>query len=222
VSKIPSRPAPRLRKRGIATRRRIVEAAYAAIQELGYSGMTMSGVATSAGVSVQAVHFFFQNKLGLFQATWHSTVMGVEDLPPQRQEWFERMLEEPDPRRAIRVAIDSVIEINSRMAPLEAVLEVYGSEPGMAEFRASDERRRFAGFRDVLRTLSRKAPLRAGLTLDDATVILMTVNSPASYRMAVSRLGWAERRYSNWVAEVVASTIFGLTPEPKRGTRHSR
>jgi len=188
-----------------------VEAAYALIADRGYPGVTMGAVAAAAGVSVQAVYFFFQNKLGLFRAAWQHAVFGAEERPPREQAWFRRMLREDDPRRAIQIAIDAAVAINRRLAPLEAVLEVYASDRDLAEFRTADEQIRLRGFRDLLEALAQKSPFRDGLTLDDAAVILMTVNSPSSYRMAVSRLGWDEKKYSTWVANVVTTTIFGLS-----------
>jgi AcrR family transcriptional regulator len=208
------------RERARATQRRIVRAAYSLFLEQGYADTTMTQVAEAAGVAVQTVYFAFHTKARLLASAYALAVGGDEDQPriPQLQPWYLALVGEPDLALALRHLVTGVGEILRRVTPLHLVARVTAdSDPETARVLAGSERLRVDGYREVLGLLRAKAELRAGLSLERATDVLLLLVGRDAYHALVDERGWSHEEWVDWTIAAVADQIFGRHPDDAPG-----
>jgi AcrR family transcriptional regulator len=176
---------------------------------------TMADIATEAGVAVQTVYFKFHNKPAVLRAVWAFAVKG-DHLPssPIERPWFAEMAHEPDHERALTIFVDATTEIFRRVMPLTTVFKAFGDDPEIADFFQLSGRWQRDGYRVVVDTLARRRQLRAGLSPDDATTILLVLLGIDVYRMMLEDHGWAEQKWRSWVIETLLEALFGQVQPP--------
>jgi AcrR family transcriptional regulator len=211
-------PEPiRLTRRGRAkaTHWRIVRAAYELFCERGYAGTTMAQIAQAADVAVQTVYFTFHTKAALLSRAYDFAVMGEDEpLPPDKQPWFEAMLAESDVTMALYHFVTGVGEITRRVTPLYLVARVAADgDPDTARVMAFHENWRVDGYRQVVELLLTKADLRAGVTLERATDLLLLVAGMDVYQVLVDGRGWSHEAWVDWAVMAAADQLFGRHPE---------
>src|SRR5690242_14814240 len=96
------RPSLRTRQ-AAATRALITEAAGAAFAANGYERARVEDIAAAAGVAYPTIYKTFANKRNLLAAAAQSAMTGGVEDEVDRQRWFIEQLEEPDPRRQLRL-----------------------------------------------------------------------------------------------------------------------
>jgi AcrR family transcriptional regulator len=198
------------RDRADATRLRIIKAAYELFCERGYAGTMLADVAKASGVAVQTVRFIFHTKAELLSRAYDYAVLGEgEPVPPQGQPWWLAAVAEPDVTVALRHLATGVGALLVRATPLDAVARgsVTG-DPDTARVRALHEQWRAQGYREMLDILVPKAPLRAGLTLERATDLLLLFLGMDVYRALVSDLGWTHAAWADWAVETISLELF--------------
>jgi AcrR family transcriptional regulator len=206
-------PPPSRRDRARATRLRILHAAHALFVERGYTGTRMADVAERAGVAVQTVYFTFHTKAELLQNCYDLAVLGEDDpRPPQQQEWYRRMLSARSGTAALRLFASGNGEICARIAVLDDVTRSASHEPEAVAVRANGERLRRDGMQEIARHLDDRFGLRAGLDLDRATDVLLTLSGGAVYRALVVDYGWTQEQYVDWVAATLADQLLASRP----------
>lgn len=199
----------RRREQAAATRRQILDAAQQHFERDGYTGTTMTAVASTAGVSLKTVYLAFETKSGLLRALWHQLLRGErEEVPVGEQDWFREVLEEPDPRQQLRLNMR-----NSRMVKVRAaaLIEVIRSAaPADAEIGALWERIQtefHSNQRAVVQSIQDKGALAPGLDVDAATDILWSLNHPSFYALLAGERGWAPERYEEWLWQLLCSQL---------------
>jgi AcrR family transcriptional regulator len=206
---------PSRRERAVATRQRMVEAAYRLMSTRGYLQTTVADIAGEAGVAVQTVYFTFHNKPALLRAAFQYAVHG-DHLPmsPAERPWFAAMQKESDHERALGMFVDASIEILRRVLPLSTTGGVNAAptsdDPEIASFQAFSERLRRDGYRRVVEALAATKPLRPGLDAEDATSILLVLVGTDVYRSMLSDSGWPEAKWRSWVIQTLSEALFGL------------
>src|SRR5918996_3926252 len=96
--------SPRRRQQAAATRREILEAARLLFERDGYAATTMAAIAAEAGVALKTVYLAFETKSGLLRALWNLLLRGdEEEIPVAQRSWYREVVEEPDPRRQLRL-----------------------------------------------------------------------------------------------------------------------
>lgn len=210
--KSPDHARPSRRERAQATRLRIAKAAGLLFCERGYTGTTMADIADAAGVAVQTVYFVFHTKSDVLSTTYEVAVLGEGDpAPPQAQEWYRRAVSAPDAGAAVRAVVEGAGEIVRRVAPLDlAVRTAAASDPVVARFLAQNEGMRLEGYREIIDFLSTKSPLRADLSAERATDVLLLLVGPAAYRTLVADRGWSHAEWVAWSSEVLTEQLFGI------------
>lgn len=196
--------------RARATRLRITRAAYTLFCARGYGGTTMAEIADAAGVAVQTVYFTFHTKSELLSRAYDFAVLGEgEPVPPEKQPWYAKMTAEPDTNRAIRHMVEGVGAILTRATPLDTVVRASaGSDPDTARVRAFHERWRAEGYRSMLEILASKSAVRAGLTQERATQLLLFYLGMDAYRALVLDLGWTHDDWIDWTVATLAEQLF--------------
>ena len=201
------------RERSNVTHWRIVKAAYEAFCEQGYPGTTMADVAKRAGVAVQTVYFVFHTKAELLSRAIAFAVAGESDpLPPAEQPFYREAVGAPDVTTSLRAFVTGVAAMERRRMPLVPALAAAEGSPETAGIVAFAEEWRADGYREYVDVLLAKQALRAGLTAERATHLLLLYVDVGSYRMLVRTYGWTHADWIDWTTETLALQLFGIAP----------
>jgi AcrR family transcriptional regulator len=201
---------PTRRDRARATRLRITKAAYTLFCERGYTGTTMADIAGAAGVAVQTVYFVFHTKGELLSRTYDFAVLGEgEPVPPEKQAWYAQMTAEPDITTALAHVVQGIGAILVRATPLDTVVRAGAAgDPDAARVRAFHERWRADGYRAILEILRAKSDLRAGVSPERATHLLLLYIGMDAYRVLVHDFGWTHEDWVAWTVATLAEQVF--------------
>lgn len=215
--------APGTRKgRALATRRRMLKAAYDLICDVGYASTTMAAIAVRAGVAEQTLYFTFRNKAGIVNEVLHAVVVGFERWTPTlnldvrrdhqataRAEfpWFAPFEAEPDARRALKLYLDGTVDILGRAGPLLAAVSGLGL-PELQPTLASSEALRAEASLMIVRALKNKGRgLRKGLTVPRAADILHVLSSPQLFHQMTADRGWSTAQARAWLVQLLAEQL---------------
>jgi AcrR family transcriptional regulator len=215
--------AARTRKdKALATRRRMLAAAYQLLCEVGYAATTIAAIAERAGVAEQTLYFTFRSKPAILTEVIHASVAGFDRWTPtldtdvrkdhlttlrEEMPWFVPFEAEPDSRRAIERYFEATAEIFERVGPLLAALSGLGV-PELRVTLAQSEARRAEAAGFILGALKKKgAGLRADLKPARARDIFLTLTSTALYNELTIGRGWSRRQATQWMAEMLAEQL---------------
>jgi AcrR family transcriptional regulator len=195
------------REKAEATRRRILHAAREEFEERGYHGATIASIAKRAGVAGQTVYFVFHTKSALISALIDSLVMGEEQpVRPQETEWWQAMVAEPDPARALAHFVRGAGPLFQRASTISEILR--GASLTDDEVRRTHELHegmRAAGFREVVDIVAAKGALR--LTPERATDVLLTMYGDSSYYLMTKERGWSHDEYVEWACTALPELL---------------
>lgn len=192
------------RERSAVTRRSIVQAAAQEFTASGYHGATMASISRRAGVATQTVYFVFHTKTALLTAAIDAAVMGDEELPPERSAWWGEATTTGHGRRAIELFVDGTVDILVRAAPLSRVAQsAAGSDTEVLELIHHHEQLRVDGYRAFVDTLHARGFLKAGLTPEEATDVLLTLVGANVFLDLTQDRGWDISRYARWAGRAL-------------------
>ena len=211
---------PRSRaERALATRRRMVRAAYDTFSSEGYLGTTITAVAKRAGVATPTVYYTFGSKTALLGETLGAAILGFErwrepprepfvmtDLLPVHA-WWAEFVAAPTAREALDVFVRHGTDVLRRVGPLVPALQGAAGEPdGLGLLRVSEERR-VETYREVVRVVAPKPDgLREGLGQDLATDIVLVLFSAEAYQGLVARR-WSHEQSTTFFAQLLAGQV---------------
>jgi AcrR family transcriptional regulator len=194
------------RQKADATRQRILQAAQAEFEEKGYHGATVASIAKRAGVAGQTVYFVFHTKSALISALIDSLVMGEEPVIPQESEWWQEMVAEPDPARALGHFLRGAGPLFERASTISEILR--GAALTDDEVRRTHdfhEGLRATGFREVIEVIAGKGRLR--LPAEKATDVLLTAYGDSSYYLMTTERGWTHDEYVEWACQALPELL---------------
>lgn len=208
----PVREVPPRRARTLATQRRIVKAAFGLFCDRGYSGTTMANIAEAAGVAVQTVYFTFHTKATVLSRAYDFAVEGdAEPLVPWEQRWYHEMVAAGGVVDALGLLVSGVGAITRRLTPLYVVASgSAASDPEVAAVVERHERWRIEGYRGMVDVLRAKAPLRADLTPERATDLLLLYVGMDVYHALVEVAGWSHDEWTAWTKATLSHQLFGV------------
>jgi AcrR family transcriptional regulator len=216
-----SRPVSRA-ERALATRRRMVKAAYDLFCRNGYLGTTVSAVAREAGVAVPTVYYTFGTKAALLAESLGAAVVGfdlwrepppepidVEELLPLNP-WWAEFQAAPTSAEALAVFLTHGVQILRRVGPLISAMHGASGEPEAAEVVRVAEQRRVASYREAVHALACKAGgLRRGLSEPDATDMLVVLFSAEVYQALAVGRGWSSGRCVDFFGDILRAQLLG-------------
>ena len=140
-------------RRAVATRRRIVQAAYDLFCANGYLGTTISAVADSANVGVPTIYYTFRTKAALLGEALGAAIVGIDHWrePPLDRDmaelltghpWWIDFQAAPTSQDALRIFVDQGTTINQRVAPLIPAMRGSTGDPDAVGFLELNEERR--------------------------------------------------------------------------------
>jgi AcrR family transcriptional regulator len=202
--------APRREAQAAATRGRILDAARRRLTGAGWTGATMTSIASDAGVAVQTVYAVFGSKGAILAAL-------LDDL-----EIAARARPDVDPGEAGAGPIADLRRIavfNRRLFELGgALIDVaQGSravDPDLSANVTEGHRRRRDAQRPIVEGWARRGELREGLTAREALLTLWTMTSPDVHRLATVDDGMGGDAYEAWLLGVLERELFGGPDRP--------
>jgi AcrR family transcriptional regulator len=196
-------PRDRRARQAAATRARIVEAAGRLFAERGYGATTIDAVAAEADVAVETVYARFKNKRNLLDAYLDVSIVGdAEPVPLLDRPEVQAVRAATDQREQVQLLARVMCGVLERNAPVHAVLRTaVAIDPEIDALAAEDDQRRKATQRAFVEMLSSRGPLRAGLSIGDATDTVSALVNPETYAYLTRRRGWTSGRVGRWLAE---------------------
>lgn len=194
--------SPLREQRAQETRAAILDAASSLFLAHGYVSTRLGDVAAEAGVSVATVKLVFGTKSELLLQLWHRTLAGGLDdqIPVVDRPWHRAVFAHDDPAAKLLQAADNSMIVKRRIAPLVHVIEAAApADATLAALWARMLDEYHAHTRAVVEDLHQGGHLRPGLTVDEATDILWTLNHPRTYLMLVHDRNWSMERYVTWL-----------------------
>jgi AcrR family transcriptional regulator len=201
----------------------MVRAAHELFVERGYGGTRIVDVAERAGVAVQTVYFRFHTKRELLQACYDAAVMGEQDpaVPMAQPEIAAMFSAAPGPQALTHFA-DGNSAICARVGLLDDVIRSAAHEPEAVEVRLHSERLRRDGYRMMVESLAQRFGLREGLSLDDATDLMLAFGGTGMYRALVIEYGWSDDAYIDWLAQTLTEQLLAQSTNQTPGRRVPR
>ena len=197
------------REKAKATRMAIIRAAHEEFVENGFHGATITAIAKRAGVAPQTVYFVFHTKAELISAVIDTAVMGEDDpQAPEETPWFAAMLAEPDPAECVRIFVRGAGDVYARASFIGEVLHAAAlTDEEVRTTHEHHEELRHTAYRGVVQMLAEKGRLRAGLTVDTATDVFMTVYGDGSYTTLRTERGWSHEQVIDWLCDVLPGML---------------
>ncbi len=200
--------SPRRREQAAGTRRAILSAARHLFEENGYTGTSVPAIAAEAGVAVKTVFLSFTTKGGLLRAVWEDRLSGDEaGVPVKEQAWYRALLDEPDPKRLLRMTAAHSRAVKERSASL---MEVIRNASGVDHSTAILWNDIEAKLLDVQRSIVEHLSEHDALGTDDlaaATDVLWTLNHPVVWQLLVGNRGWTPEQYERWLGDILCSEL---------------
>jgi AcrR family transcriptional regulator len=209
----------------LATRRRMVEAAYRLFCANGYLGTTMSAIAAEAGVAVQTLYYTFHTKAAVLDEVIGAAIVGFDNWrqpPPDPQvgdlltwhPWWVALEAAPDAGAALEVFVTNGVRVLERVGPIVAAMHGGTGDPEAQAVVRTAEDRRVDAYRVVVQALAHKpGGLRPGLSEAAATDILVVVFSAEVFQ-ALARRGWSLDRCTSLFQTLLGSQL--LAPAADR------
>jgi AcrR family transcriptional regulator len=202
--------SPRRREQAEATRMHILEAAQRLFERQGYTATTMAAIAAEAGVALKTVYIAFETKSGLVRALWDVLLRGPRDRPVAEQSWYREVMDEPDPRRRLRLNARNSRAVKNRIGPvLEVIRAAAPLDADVAALWDLIQTDFYANQRAIVVELDRTGSLRPGLDLARATDILWTLNHPDVWQLLVGLRGWTPQQYEEWFGDTACAQLLG-------------
>lgn len=207
-------------ERALATRRRMVKAAYDLFCSNGYLGTTISAVAKDAGVAAPTVYYTFGTKAALLGESLGAAIVGfdlwrkpppepidIAELLPWHTWWagFDTARTSAD---ALDIFITHGVHILQRVAPLIAAMHGASGDPEAAAVVRTGEERRVDSYREAIRGIAGKpGALRRGLSVDTATDVVVVLFSAELYHALTVGRGWPESRCIDFFREILTAQL---------------
>lgn len=197
------------REKARATRRAVVAAARALLEEVGYSATTIVEVAARAGVSAESIYKGFGTKAALLKEVFDITIAGddepvaVADRPES-----QRIREEPDVRTKLRMYSQGAAARADRSARVQlAIRNGAAVDPAVNDLWQLLQAQRLTGMTMLAHHLLDTGQLRAGIEIDTVRDALWTCISVEVYDLLVLQRQWSRDAYAEWLTSTLIASI---------------
>ncbi len=205
--------------KALATRRRMVNAAYDQFCLNGYLGTTITAIAKDAGVAVPTIYYTFGTKARLLDEALGAAILGfdrwhepppnlsIEELLPWHH-WWNDFNAAPTSAEAFGIFFTHGVAILERAAPLVAALHGSAGDPEAADVIRIAEQRRVRAYREAARVIAAKpGGLRDGLTVKAATDVLLVLFSVELYQSIRHGRGWSADRTTLFLRDLLSAQL---------------
>lgn len=186
----------------------VVQAAGRRFLAVGYARTTMEAIAAEAGVSVQTLYNSVGNKASLLMAVFEHMVPGPNAPRPVPEFMKERSEAATDTPSMMRVLVEWLVDVHSRMAPLDQVVEEAAAhDEQVAAFARQRAHQRLSNYQLAAEELRRRGALREGLAIEEAATIVWSLGHPHVHRTLVLELKWPPERYRAWLESSLSAAL---------------
>ena len=191
------------------TRRAIVTAARELFLAQGYAATTIDAIAAAAHVSRRTVFNAVGGKVVLLKLALDWAIVGDDEpVPLADRPAIKAIQAERDPRRALALWVDMVVDIAARVAPIGAVLYAAADgDPEAAELLASEAQVRMYGARAFAGHLASLDGLAPGVSEQQAADLCWAVNDGHLYSLLVTQRGWTPAALAQWLSDSLTATL---------------
>jgi len=191
------------------TRRAIVTAARELFLGQGYAATTIDAIAAAAHVSRRTVFNAVGGKTVLLKLALEWAIVGDDEpVPLADRPAIKAIQAERDPRRALALWVDMVVDIAARVAPIGAVLYAAADgDPEAAELLASEAQVRMYGARAFAGHLASLDGLAPGVSEQQAADLCWAVNDGHLYSLLVTQRGWTPAALAQWLSDSLTATL---------------
>lgn len=196
------------------TRRGVVEAATAVFLDRGYAGATVRAVAAGAGVSVPTVEALFGTKGRLLKAAIDVAIAGDDEpVAVLDRPWADEASQAGSLGEFLSRVAGALAAAQQRSAGLVlAVFEGSFRDAGLEGLREQMVTQREVTAAWIVRGMTRLAPLRPGLSFEEAVDVVWLLLDPAVFIRLIRHRRWDADRYRRWIADALARLIVSGTP----------
>ncbi|MGZ4616331.1 MAG: TetR/AcrR family transcriptional regulator [Actinomycetes bacterium] len=206
--------SPRRQEQAAATRRSILETAHRLFEQRGYPATTMEEIAAGSGVALKTVYVAFTTKSGVLRALWDLLLKGDEDEAAVAQRsWYRQVLDEPDPRRQLRLNARNSRTVKVRVAGVLKVIRAAAPiEPDIQALWTLIQSDFYDNQRTIVESLHAKRALRRGLDVDRAADILWTLNHPDLWLLLTEERHWTAEQWQKWFTDTTCAQLLRDSP----------
>jgi AcrR family transcriptional regulator len=191
------------------TRRAVVTAARELFLARGYASTTIDAIAEAAHVSRRTVFNAVGGKVALLKLALDWAIVGDDEpVALADRPAIKAIQAERDPRRALALWVDMVVDIAARVAPIGEVLYVAADgDPEAAELLAKEAQTRMYGATAFVGHLASLGGLAAGVTEQQAADLCWAVNDGHLYSLLVTQRGWTPAALAQWLSDSLTATL---------------
>lgn len=185
-----------------ATRRRIIEAAWALLEQEG-PDFTMADVAARAGVSRQAVYLHVGGRTGLLHALVDhmDEVQGLGELAAQ-------VHAAPDAVTALRRMVSLHATYHERIIAAARIFDAHRHRDAAVASAWEDRMAgRRATHRSIVQRLSDEGRLADGWDVETAALLFYTVTLPRTWDELVAERGWTTAQYAEHMTRLLERAL---------------
>jgi TetR/AcrR family transcriptional regulator, regulator of autoinduction and epiphytic fitness len=199
----------RRKEQALQTRRQIVEAARQLFLRRGYTGATIDAIAQEAGVAVETVYATFGSKRAILSRLIDVSLVGDEKpMPLLQREGPQAVMNETDQHRQVRLFVEDIYEIMSRMTPIFEIMRAAAkTDPEIAGMYENILNHRVQGLMAFIRALMKNRPLRDGITAEEASETVWTLTSADVITLLITNRGWSAEQYKRWLTDVLTRVL---------------
>ena len=191
------------------TRRRILDAAWALLEERG-TGIRIADIADKAAVSRQAVYLHFGDRTSLFVALGDHI-----DISFGRDRLRARVFGAPTGVESLRRWVETMSWYTAKIDSVSRILELAAeSDEALAAVWKDRMTGRRGHVRRIADRMAAEGQLADGWTAEAAADLIYTVTLPGPWRVLTSVAGWSKKRYAREITKLLERSL--LPPEADR------
>jgi AcrR family transcriptional regulator len=191
------------------TRRAVVTAARELFLAQGYAATTIDAIAEAAHVSRRTVFNAVGGKVALLKLALDWAIVGDDEpVALADRPGVKAIQAERDPRRAVALWVDMVVDIAARVGPIGEVLYAAADgDPEAAELLAKEAQVRMYGARAFVGHLVSLGSLAPGVSEQQAADLCWAVNDGHLYSLLVTQRGWTPAALAQWLSDSLAAAL---------------
>jgi len=184
------------------TRRRILDAAWALLEERG-TGIRIADIAAKAGVSRQAIYLHFGDRVSLFVALGDHI-----DVSFGRDRLRAHVFGAPTGVESLRRWVQTMSWYTAKIDSVSRIVELAGdSDEALAAAWKDRMTGRRGHVRRIAERIAAEGQLAEGWTAEAAAELIFTVTLPGAWRVLTSVVGWSKERYADEIADLLERSL---------------
>lgn len=196
------------RPRDTAARRRILVAAERQLVSDGYATMTMSGMATEAGVAVQTLYLAYGSKVGVVSAVHDRTLAGDDaPVPLLERDWMARLAGMPTVDEAWALVMTHLSSTTVRVAPVHTAIQAASADPEVGALLTDLRAQRHEFSRELAARLLTLPGARGAQVTDRVVDVIYALVGPETHDLFVTQRGWSVEEWRRWVHDAVLDEL---------------